>query len=273
MNKPTRIYVLKDPRTDEIRYVGKTVKTLQGRLNVHMSNARSGHLRHCARWIRGLLLVGLQPVIEEIELVTDDWGRRERFWISHYKAAGCNLTNHTEGGEGHLGHSPSAATRKKIGDASRGRRHSQESKTMISAARKAWYTTDAGMAYVERLVARNAQGQSLESRRKIAEAATNKKHTDATKQKISNANSGRKRSRAARQQMKSSWKARKIRGDYAKGSDFSNSKLIESDVIVIKRRLATGETPGRIARDYPVTDATIWKIQKGVRWRHVEVPV
>lgn len=49
------------------------------------------------------------------------------------------------------------------------------------------------------------------------------------------------------------------------------AKLTEDDVRTIKQRLANGETPYRIARDYPVHDGAIRHIQKGTKWAHVVI--
>ncbi|ACC71065.1 GIY-YIG nuclease family protein [Paraburkholderia phymatum] len=99
MERETKIYVLRDPRTHAVRYVGKTVQSLARRLNahVHRSDAKKTH-RDC--WIAGLRMAGLIPVIECVATAGADWAECEQFWIAHYRAAGCDLTNQTDGGEG-----------------------------------------------------------------------------------------------------------------------------------------------------------------------------
>lgn len=100
MRRPTHIYVLKDPHTNAVRYVGKTVRTLKTRLQAHV--ARSAALKtHKDCWIRGLMALDLRPLIESIEVVEGaEWGEREIFWIAHFRAIGTSLTNQTMGGEG-----------------------------------------------------------------------------------------------------------------------------------------------------------------------------
>ena len=53
-----KIYCLKDPKTLEIRYVGKTIQTLQKRLNSHIScsfsKTRKKYRVNC--WIKSLKL-------------------------------------------------------------------------------------------------------------------------------------------------------------------------------------------------------------------------
>lgn len=55
-----------------------------------------------------------------------------------------------------------------------------------------------------------------------------------------------------------------------RGSDNGWSRLTEDQVAVIKRRIAWGDTNGDIARDYGVTNGTIWFIAKGRNWTHVQ---
>lgn len=101
----TKIYRLKDPITLEVRYVGKTVSSLEKRLGEHISYSKKGKT-HRDNWIKSL---PDRPIIELIEECDDSiWEERERYWITYYKA---RLTNHTDGGEGMLGNIPSIETR------------------------------------------------------------------------------------------------------------------------------------------------------------------
>lgn len=53
------------------------------------------------------------------------------------------------------------------------------------------------------------------------------------------------------------------------GEAQTQAKLKEEDVARIKRRILNGETPWSIAKDYPVSDAALYNIKRGARWRHV----
>lgn len=154
--KIVRIYVLKDPRTGEVRYVGKTIKKLIHRLSDHCSATKETN-RKC-NWIRSLLKIGLKPIIEEIEICfMSNWAKREAYWIQYYKGIGCQLTNSTNGGEGTFGWRHSEESKLKmrgkrkplskqtrlnmsLAHIGRGRkkgfRHSEESKIKMSIARK-----------------------------------------------------------------------------------------------------------------------------------------
>lgn len=113
-SKPTFIYVLMDPDTSEVRYIGKTVKTLRARLATHISHAKvsSGHKRHVLAWIYGLLETGKLPVIQLVETIAPntDWVIAEQRWVMELREAGADLCNLTDGGEGSAGYRQSAET-------------------------------------------------------------------------------------------------------------------------------------------------------------------
>ncbi len=95
----TFIYVLIDPRTRKIRYVGKA-DDLLSRLNRHLKESRKGKY-HRAAWIRSLLASGIRPdavVIDEVS--QSEWQAAEAAYISFFRERGCDLVNGTPGGEG-----------------------------------------------------------------------------------------------------------------------------------------------------------------------------
>lgn len=95
------IYVLKCPFTGAVRYVGKGT-SLKARLRQHISEARIGKVKsHKCDWIRSTLRRGARPIMEIDEIVPDSesWKEAEQRRIAHYWAAGCDLTNGTDGGD------------------------------------------------------------------------------------------------------------------------------------------------------------------------------
>jgi len=95
------IYGLLDPRNGYLRYVGKTATTLHKRRLSHLSDVRRGRVyipRH--KWISELLAAGLEPEGVEIESDPADWREAEQHWIGFFRAAGCDLLNATDGGDG-----------------------------------------------------------------------------------------------------------------------------------------------------------------------------
>ena len=105
--KLTKIYVLKDPDTLEVRYVGKTVDTLIGRLGQHIKESikrKDSNQTHKTNWINSILESKKIPIIEEVdECPWKESEALEIYYIAKYKSEGYNLVNGTEGGEGVLG--------------------------------------------------------------------------------------------------------------------------------------------------------------------------
>lgn len=91
----TFIYALSDPRTNEVRYVGKA-NNPKSRYSRHVCAAKEKTSCHRLAWINGLHKVAMLPVLSILEECQQDvWGERETFWISQFP----NLTNQLDGGK------------------------------------------------------------------------------------------------------------------------------------------------------------------------------
>lgn len=91
------IYGLVDPRTNQIRYIGKTTNR-KNRLESHIKN-RNSNKEKCD-WIDMLLDVGLKPKMKTLEVCNNEnWADREKWWIANGYEKGWDLLNKTEGGE------------------------------------------------------------------------------------------------------------------------------------------------------------------------------
>lgn len=129
----TYIYVLIDPRTEEIRYVGKTVNPYK-RFYKHYSEHETNYK---SRWIEQLRKLDLKPRMEIIEAVaTENWQEREIYWIAELRAQGCRLTNVTTGGEGCNGYVASEEARRKISARTKGRKLTDEQRRKLGIASK-----------------------------------------------------------------------------------------------------------------------------------------
>lgn len=86
------IYALTDPRTDEIRYIGKA-KNLKRRFGHHM--VADGSNSEKDSWMQELINVGLMPSFKTLETVEarKDANEREAYWIRYYAERGERLTN------------------------------------------------------------------------------------------------------------------------------------------------------------------------------------
>jgi hypothetical protein len=159
------IYGLIDPCSGELRYVGKSVDSAEGRLSDHLSESRRGYRTHRHNWLRQLLAAGLKPDIEVLETheTAEALVEAERHFIAYFRSVGCRLTNATDGGEGMLGFKHSAESRRRISDAKKnpsrevrqrlataglGKRHSEQTRKKMSLAHRGQRVVDeAGAIY------------------------------------------------------------------------------------------------------------------------------
>ncbi len=95
----TFIYVLKDPISNEVRYVGKS-NNPNKRFSSHLDTSKDIGT-HKRNWINKLLSDNQKPILEIIDEVDiDNWSYYEKKYIDYYINKGCNLVNCGLGGEG-----------------------------------------------------------------------------------------------------------------------------------------------------------------------------
>lgn len=164
-----KIYVLAES-DGKIRYIGKTILSLDRRLSNHLTEGRRGVKNRRCNWIRSVLSRGCIPRIQLIGEVEGDGCKEEIAWIEYFKNEGVDLVNGTNGGDGVNGWKPSKEIRTKISQALRGCIRSEE------------------------------------TRRKIGEASRGRIHSETTRRKISEANRGRIPSRETRLKLSESHK-------------------------------------------------------------------
>jgi hypothetical protein len=89
------LYVLKDPTTQIVRYVGKTIYP-DKRLKNHISECKYKKVKHKrGNWIRSLLKKDLLPILEVIKVCRlDEFEKYETHYIKQYKSK--YLTNSDE---------------------------------------------------------------------------------------------------------------------------------------------------------------------------------
>jgi predicted GIY-YIG superfamily endonuclease len=93
----TYIYVLCDPDSLLVRYVGKSDNPKK-RFSGHIKDKYDSYK---TRWIKSLKLQNKLPVLKIIEKINyESWKEAEKKWISFYRIiSGKKLTNVTEGGD------------------------------------------------------------------------------------------------------------------------------------------------------------------------------
>lgn len=115
------IYSLSDPITNEVRYIGKTIR-IKKRYKEHIYKARLPKT-HRDFWILKLLNMELKPTMSILEECNEEnWGSREQYYISIHS----NLTNLTLGGEGSHGYVPKEETKEKLRKANTGKKRTEE---------------------------------------------------------------------------------------------------------------------------------------------------
>lgn len=174
------IYLLIDPATNEIRYVGQTCRKLKKRLSQHVHDVSDTHK---SRWIKKLKRFGYTPLIKVVQFfenISDkDLNNAEVYWIRHFKELGNNLTNSTDGGNGTIGYVAPKEVYRKVSESLKGKKKSKETKRKIALTLK-------------------GRNISEETKRKISLSSKGKKrslgrkHSEETKQKMSKSKIGKK---------------------------------------------------------------------------------
>lgn len=166
--KKILIYILIDPRTDEIRYVGKTEQSLSARINAHMQDKCKCHR---VNWLNELKQEGLKPravVLTQIEIFDEEgeriWQNEEMWWIRKLKEMGARLTNNTIGGDGVTG--LPLETRQRMRMTWVGRKHKPETIQKLKEARAKRVTSEE----TKRKMSESQKGRKITWTAKIAES-------------------------------------------------------------------------------------------------------
>lgn len=134
------IYSLENPKTKEVRYIGKTIQKLEKRLTAHVYESKH-RKNHKCNWINKLIRENVKPKIKLIDTVSEDnWEFWETYWIEQFKTWGFKLVNQTPGGEGYK-HSDETKEKISIANSGKnhyfyGKNHTKESKEKISKSLK-----------------------------------------------------------------------------------------------------------------------------------------
>ena len=90
-NNQHYIYVLVDPNTDDIRYVGAS-KNPNNRISSHLNNSDPGAKKNF--WIDSLKRNNQKPLIRILEKCKREEAKeREWYWISYFQKMGFDITN------------------------------------------------------------------------------------------------------------------------------------------------------------------------------------
>jgi hypothetical protein len=210
---PTTIYWLVDTRPETIAngwsngypfYCGKTIFSAEKRLVEHYATAVKHPHRAIAAWIRGC---GKHICVQIMETVpTDkDWAERERYWIATLRLLWPLCANTTNGGQGalglvhpresverraakHRGLKRTPETRAKIGAASKGRKHSAESKARRACRSGHKWTPERHERAMAALAARKAKKIAKRQHRAEVRARRDQRRQDRINMKLKSIN-------------------------------------------------------------------------------------
>lgn len=196
------IYKLSDPADNAVRYVGKS-NDLRRRLNQHYFRRANQGLW---RWLAALAATGARPKMEPIETCSEaDWRERETYWIARYRAAGADLFNIADGGDGITTHDE--AVRRFLSRLHRGKKLAPEhARRLIEAGQTACQTAAARAKRAATLRGRPSplRGRSIhsaETRRRIAQKQRGRVVGAQTREKLRIANLGRRMAPEVRARM------------------------------------------------------------------------
>lgn len=302
--KPVTIYGLVDPITNEIRYVGKTVATPQHRLTVHLAEeGRSLRKRKVLAWFAGLRSAGERPQIIVLEVVQPgcNWTEAEQFWIAYFRFIGARLCNLTTGGDGACGCVQSEESKRKRADKVKGPMHPNwgrpisphireamaegrrrkeqdpEWRAWVNARRQAGHTDETRAAARELMrspefrekgrAARLRAVRAPESRERVSRLS--RENWERDRDGIiaaQNAGKGDEFRRKQSEVRKALWAV----PEYRRQTSLAHAcKLSSEDVLVIRQRLAAGESQKVIAKFFGVDSSMISSIKTRRRWSHL----
>lgn len=230
MSKPrdTIIYALVDPRTKEVRYVGKTKSKMCARIKTHLRHVRypkNRNFTHKEAWLKGLIDAGMKPKKQILEIVPhgDDWASRERWWIATAPERGWKLTNLSIGGEsGACGLKHTEEFKRKLAERSRGNKNSLGKKwTEEQHAQRAALLADP------------------QFKARMSAAQKGKKHSEESK---------------------------RLRSLRFRGASHPMAKLSALEVINLRERVAAGESRKQLANERGISHSHLCKIIRGEAW-------
>ena len=193
MRKPVQwyVYALKDPVSDEVRYIGWTCNT-EKRLRTHISSGRCHTPRtHRACWIKSLLTRGLRPLMEVLDSGFGDPAPAEIAWIAKMRQAGVCLTNATDGGDGAAGYRFSKEGLHNLSVSHRGYVMPPDQRERISASLRRLPMPPERLAALRESAARARRNITTKSLRKMGESKLGKTLSAAHRDKIRKANTNR----------------------------------------------------------------------------------
>lgn len=185
------IYVLVDPRTRRVRYVGQTTRPAQ-RAAQHRTPSGTPGNEPLAKWKRKLGALGLRPLFVPVLscATVDELDHAEVAWIRFFRAQTSELLNCDDGGQesrkGMTGKRHTAEWKARMSGRvppNKGGKASDETRARMSAAKRGRRLPPETIRRMTE--ARLGHTTSAETRAKIAAAHKGLTHSTATRAKLS----------------------------------------------------------------------------------------
>jgi len=264
--KELYIYGLIDPRNNRVRYVGWCI-SLEKRLMAHLRLSCLKKKTHKNDWIKLLLSLKMSPTIKLLEVVdTLNYHEMEKKWIKFYGRE--NLTNGTDGGDGQLGHHPSLETRKKMGEARRGKNNPNFGKTFSDEYRK-----KLSEAHKGQISGMKGKHLSEETKNKISLSLSGENHPNYGKhlsketcKKISESNKGRILSEEIKEKISIAHKGKSLSEEHKKSISQSLKGIritSKETVLQIKILLNNNVSAKNISKIVCVSIPIVYKVKNG----------
>ena len=218
------LYSKSDP--DNIRYVGITkYEDISKRMRMHADRLKSGNTLPLYRWMRKHKDVEVFIVASGI--TWEEACEREIGIIKVFRDLHYNLLNCTSGGEGIQ--NISEESRNKLKESARGRKHTEEAKQKMSAAKKGKTTWNKGVPMKQETKeklskAKLGKNLSQEHRDKISKSLKGRRQSDHAKEAIGNAHRGKIVSEETRKKLSEAAKGKPAWNKGLKKSEYSTRK-------------------------------------------------
>lgn len=187
---------------ESVRYIGKTDRSTERRLNKHIEAAKGGKKKyHVYCWMRSLFRQGKTVALHVLASCPSEYGSRlEKRLIRSFRLAGAKLTNHTDGGEGCSGLRWNKESRKNAALGRLGKSVTEKHRLILAQIRAdRWSRPENRRLQSEKMKSRHQQVPFTDERkRRISEALKGKSPSAATREKLRIINLGKRHTIQAR---------------------------------------------------------------------------
>lgn len=270
------VYELMDPRNGKVFYVGKGSGNRAYR---HEQNVRNGSRRKenpkLFNKINSIIREDFSIVVRLVHWfdIEEEAYVREEELIATYGLS--NLTNIALGGRGGLSGEAHPFFGKKRPEHSallKGRKLSQETKDRIS---ETWTDERKEKCSLAVLGEHNPffeKVHSEQTKQKIRDKLTGRKHSDVVRKKMSDSTKGdkhpnwnKKLSDSTKQKMREAWTEERRQNH--SGECHQGSKLTLTLASVIREKYAAGATYQSLSKEFGLSISTIWRAVTKMAWR------